>query len=295
MDLSKRIIYNEFTAAGLTTTTSGAPGYGTVVNKIDVSDLDVSQYFDKRAVQDGIDAADVYLGARRINIDASIFGSTRGHAFDQLYAFTEAFHPVIAYNADTANIGFLQLEYYRPTADISTWPTSTYPDGIPLFFYARPLAPPRFIIDRQETGGTAGKSFSIRVAATLVARDPRAYRSAAIVASISTDATTATYRGNFPTWPIITFAMSAAGSSAQLFTVGGGSVKLNLSTTTTGTYRITFADRTIEDANNALATSLFDTTYAQSFRQLQSGSTYYANELTGMSSCTITYREAFTI
>lgn len=293
MDLSADIVYNAFTIAGTSGSAGGVPWRGAVLNAVNVTDVDVDAYYDKRAIQDGIDAADIYLGARRIAIDASVMGSTRGDAFDQLGDLAYAFDPIIAYNADTANIGFLPFQFYQPTADISTWPTSAYPSGIPLQYYARPMQPLRYEIVRDKTGGVASLGLALRATSVLVCRDPRKYLQTQVSSSITTATQTATYRGNYQSWPVITFSMSAAGSSATIFTIGGGTVQINLSTTTTGTFTLDYATRTIKNASDVLITSLFSSSVVQDYRQVKTGSTFAVSATTGFSSCTIAYREAF--
>ena len=293
MDLTKSIVYNGLTIASTSGTTGGTPWGGVAINAIDYTDADIDQYLDKRAIQDGIDAADVYYGARRIAIDASVFGTTRGDTFDRLEDFAYAFDPVIAYNADTANIGFLPFQFYQPTADISTWSTSAFPSGIPLQFYARPMTPAKWSVSRDNSGGVAGLGLSIRVSSVLLARDPRKYLQTSIQSDITTATQTATYRGNYQSWPVITFSMSAAGNSATIIAIAGGSVQINLATTTSGTYTLDYATRTIKNSSDVLVTGLFATSVTQDYRQVKSGSTFSVSHTTGFSSLTLTYREAF--
>ncbi|MCC6311354.1 MAG: hypothetical protein IT345_10610 [Trueperaceae bacterium] len=293
MDLTGDIEYNALTAAGITGSAGGAPYTGYVIDAIDLSEIETSQYLDKRAVQDGMDAADIYLNGRVLSIDGGVFGTSRGAMFDNLVEWNRAFNPIIAYNADTAALGFLPLKYYRPTADVSTWPTSTYPNGVPLQIYARPLKPPTWSIRRADTGGVDNNGLALRVRSNLFAKDPRQYLQSQVSVNISTATATATYRGDFPTHPIITVAISAAGNSATIFTVAGGAVQIDLSGTTSGTYTINYLDKTIKDSNDALFNNLFATSVAQDFRQIQSGSTFYVSHTTGMSSVSIAYREAW--
>ena len=293
MDINGSIGYNGLTASAPAGAAGGAPYTGYVVNEVDFSGIDVVQYLDKRAIQEGVDAADIYLGGRHGRVIMGVYGSSEGHSFDQLSAALAAFDPILAYNADSAAIGFLPLTYLRPTADISTWPTSTYPGGIPLQMYVRPMRPPRYVIVREQTGGIVTLGFSIRLDIDMLAKDPRQYLQSQQAVSISTSTATATYRGNFPTWPIVQFTMSAAGDSAMVFAVAGGLLTINLSTITSGTYTINYSDRDIKDADGALANSLFVTSATQDFRQVKVGSTYYASAATGISAMTLTYREAF--
>ena len=152
MDLSSGLVsYNGW--ANSLTTRAGAPSDGWQILRANVSPIGVTQYLDKKALQDGMDANDVYENARQINLIVGVYGSTKGSFWDNLQTLLSAFNPTIAYNADTANVGFIALDFFQPTADISTWPTSTYPHGIPLRFYGRPAALPRYAIERKATSG----------------------------------------------------------------------------------------------------------------------------------------------
>lgn len=298
MDLTGTIAYNGTTATTPTPVAGDSVLDGYLCESANISEIDVSQYLDKRSVKDGLDAADVYLGGRRVRLIYSVLGSTKGRAWDNLTALEAAFSPVLAYNADSANLGFLALDYYRPTANISTWPTSAYPHGIPMRLYARPLAPPRWDVSRITTGGASAKGAGFRVELNLICRDPRQYLQSLTQVTMTSNTATATYRGNYPTLPIITFLVTAAGSTATTrLGIGSQYVPLILSNASTAgsPYTIDFSTGQITDANGALANSLFATSDTISFPPVQSGSTYWVSgSFTGLGTRTLKYREAFT-
>lgn len=298
MDLSGTITYNGLTATTPAAVAGGGARDGYLVESADITAIDVSQYLDKRAVKDGLDAADVYLGGRHAHLIVSVMGSSKGRMWDNLEALEAAFSPVLAYNADTAALGFLALDYFRPTANISTWPTSAYPSGIPMRLYARPFQPPRWRIGKIDSHARTGKGASLRVEIDLICRDPRQYLQTQAQVSMTTATQTATYRGNYPTFPIITFSLSAAGSTATTrFGIGSVYVPLILSgaSTSSGPYSIDFEKGEITDAAGASVAGLFATSDTISFPQIQSGSTYWlGGSTTGLSAPTLNYREAFT-
>lgn len=293
VDLTQAVAYNGYTFPGITASPTG-PSSGAAIERIDASWVETVGYDDKRALQDGKDAADTFLGERRVVINAGIYGSTRGATFDSLADVAAAFHPVTAYAADETNLGFLALDFYRPTGEISTWPTSTFPYGIPLRLYCRPIQPVTYRFVRDETGGVDGKGMAIKADINLWAKDPRFYLQTSQSIAITASTQTVTYRGDYRSFPVVSFTMSAAGSSVAQIVVAGGTVKIDLSGTTTGSYQIEYANRRIiKTSDGSLYNSIFDTSFAQDFREVKTGSTFWISSLTGISSITLDYREAF--
>jgi hypothetical protein len=295
MDISGTITYNGWTATTPVAVAGGGPRDGVIIERADISPVEVAQYLDKRAASDGLDVADVYLGGRRMTISAAVLGSTTGRLWDNLDDLLAAFNPVLAYNADSARFGFVALDYYRPTADISTWPTSTYPSGIPLRLYARPLQPPRWDVRRIQATGRSSLGAAIRVQIELLAKDPRQYLQTQQSLSMSTSTATATYRGNYPSFPIITFALTASGSTAATkFNIGSEYVPIIMSNYTTGTYTIDFETRRVNDSAGSADLSGLDTSDTISFPEIQSGSTYFiSGATTGLGAVTLAYTEAW--
>lgn len=291
MDLSKPISYNGITASGSLTPSPGIPQSGYQFEEIDVSTEEVAAYLDKRALADGVDASDVYLGRRTAKAILSVYGSTKGDLWDKTQNALAAFSPTLAYNADSANLGFLAFDFYQPTGDIVTWPTSTYPNGIPLRFYLRPESTPGYTSQRDTQGGAAARGGSKQLRLVLVARDPRKYLQTTTTVSLSTSTQTATYRGDYPTFPIITLTTTAAGSSSFTLTIGGSAIVYDLSGASAGTYTIDYGKKSIVDGSGARADSLFSA--VTQFRVIQSGTTYRMSNTTGVSACSMTYREAF--
>lgn len=294
MDLSAPITYNGWTATGASGAAAGAPLSGYVVEQLTPGPIDASGYLDQRALADGIDAFDVFLGARQFTLVAAVYGSTKGDGWDKLDAMLKAFNPTIAYTADTSQRGFLPLTFYRPTADISTWPETTYPYGIPLQASVRALTPLRYDVMRKGSTGVSAKGIAFQVAGTLVARNPRLQLQSQTTHTITTSTTTVAHRGSFPTWPVVQFSMTSAGSSAAAIALDGFTVKLDLSTTTTGDFTISYEDRVITDGNGAAANRLYDSSFDQMFQEVQPGGSLLRGfNLTGMSSPRLVYRESW--
>lgn len=289
MDFTAPISYNGLTASGLTLASGGSPSVGIVFDRVDISPIDTEAYLDRRAVSDGADATDVYVGVRQVNINAAIYGSTIAHGYDQLQSVLRTFHPRIAFNADTANLGFLAFDFRQPTISTGVW-TAGY---IPLRLYLRPARPVSYVLDRQPTGGVPSKGVAFRAGILLVARDPRKYAQTASAVSVTTTAQTATNRGDYPTFPIFTWTMTAAGSSIHQIVVAGMAVKINLSAQSSGSFSFDYATRRLTKAGASMA-SLLDGA-VDGFPEIEPGTvtTYETDNATGTSAYTMTYRDAF--
>jgi len=289
VDLSAPIIYNGHTTAGSTLTAGGVPASGTIVERINVSEVDVAAYLERRALSDGMNASDVFLGGRRVVIDAAVFGTSIANGWDQLQAFQRAYHPRIAYNADTTNLGFLAFKFRQPTTS-----TGIYAGGyIPLQLYLRPISPVQHVVDRQATAGTGGKGISFRVRATLIARDPRKYVQTATTLAITTSAQTVITRGDYPTFGIVSWTQTAVGSSTFNIVLNSASISINLASQSSGSWSLDFGKRTLKKGTTNMMSVL--NTESPVWAELSPGSvdTIYSSTQTGISSLTLTHYDAY--
>lgn len=286
MNFTGEISYNGWTAARATAA-GGRPSSGWVVKSVRPSNVQTEAYLEKRALQDGLDADDVYLGARRFSSIITTYGSTPGDFWDNAQTLLAAFHPVLAFDADTAAKGFLPFDFSQPTGDISTWPTSTYPDGIPLRYYLRPLAPPTYDLERTKMVGDA---LSLDFNIEMIARDPRKYLQTTVSVSMPTATTFLTgYRGDYPTWPVVTFALSATGHSAYTLRLNQQSIIIDLSGHTSGTFVLDTSTRRLTRNDEAADDLITSGAYAP----LEHNAAYRHIDPTGISSATMEYREAW--
>lgn len=293
MDLGGTVTFNGLSLNTVTRTAGGAPTSGYLIERFTPEPPPPTSYLEKRALADGLDAGDVFLGGRNFTLIQQVFGTTPGDFWDKAQDLFHAFSPTIAYSTDSAERGFLAMDFYQPTADISTWPTSAYPDGIPLRYYVRPLAGPTYAIERDRDGGVSGQGRSKSFSIPLIARDPRKYLQSATVSQEFTTANQlAAHRGDYPTFPVITFTLTATGHSNFALTIAGIQVNLDLSVGSSGTFTFDYGKRTLVDAFGASKTSRIQA--SGGYEQIQPGGTNYryANP-TGIATCTMTYREAF--
>jgi hypothetical protein len=291
MRFDRPISYNGWTAS-LTRPAGGGPASGYLFDSVQPSKVDAVGYLDKRAIQDGLDANDIYLGGREFAAIVFAYGSTWGDFWDKTQDLLAAFSPTLALAADTANAGFLAFDFIQPTADIATWPTSTYPYGIPMRYYLRPSSPPLFVLKRDEVGGDETQGLAHRFDLNLLARDPRKYLQSETSYTITTSTQTGTYRGDYPSKPIVTFSVTATGHSAFTLTVNGVANVLNLSSVSSGSFTLDYSKKTLIDGTGASRASLFSSiggwpdagTAAPTFRMTNS---------TGISAPIFKYREAW--
>lgn len=223
-DLSLPITYNSLSINTVARTAGGAPMSGYLVDEFDYSRIDVSQKLDKKAIADGLDAQDLYLGGRHISMIVSVYGSTKGDFWDKAQDLLTAFSPTLAYSALSQALGFLPLDFYQPTADIVTWPLSAYPNGLPLRFYARPFATPAYVARRDEQGGLSGKGISKQFRISLLARDPRKVAQAI---SSTSSTSTLTMKGDYPAIGYVSITASTA-TGTWVGTLNGSSWTVNV-------------------------------------------------------------------
>lgn len=140
---------------------------GCQVDSFDASDVDVTQYTEKRAQQDGIDASNVFFGQRRIRIAGTLYGTTRALFFDKLNDFRVAFNPTLAYRESPADKGYRPMYWSVPTNRTSEFPANE----IDQMVMALPHRV-QYVIDRDQTGGKDTDPLGMRWQVLMVCKDP---------------------------------------------------------------------------------------------------------------------------
>lgn len=174
MDLSRDILFNGFllndedVRANVTAgDTVGSGISGCVIDSCDPSDVDVIQFMEKRSLQDGMDAGDVYLGARRMRMAGTLYGETRAILFDMLADLRAALSPTLSFRVEPADKGFQPLYFSVPTNRVDDYPAG----AIDLRVLAQPRGF-RQLFDRDQQGGTDSNALAIPWQATFIMRDP---------------------------------------------------------------------------------------------------------------------------
>jgi hypothetical protein len=152
---------------------------GCLIEEFDYGRSQGMGYTEKRSQDDGLDASDVFMGARYISLTGTVFGETPGDLFDRLQTVRTALTPTIAYDVGQPDYGYIPLQFSLPTED------AAFGLAKELEFRARPVGQPQFSI-RRDMGAFAGggmngpsnageKGGAINWRATLECKDPRMY------------------------------------------------------------------------------------------------------------------------
>lgn len=223
---------------------------GCLIEEFDYGRSQGMGYTEKRSQDDGLDASDVYMGARYISLTGTVFGNTIGDLFDRLQSIRTALTPTIAYDVDQPDYGYIPLTFSLPTND-TAFPTGT-PDVFvkPLEFRCRPVGQPQFSIRRDmgafagggmQPGSNAGeKGGAVNWRATLECKDPRMYVRPDVWLPFTGNVTGAPIinRGDYPA-PLdvlLGVTSSAAGSKVEI-DVGGSNMVIALGALTNAVVR----------------------------------------------------------
>jgi hypothetical protein len=230
---------------------------GSVVDSWDLSDMDVVQFQEKRALQDGMDVGDVYIGGRRLKMAGTLYGSTRGVFYDLLDDFLAATNPVLAQREVPLDKGYLPLYFAKPTNRLD------YEDEegmIELFVNALPRMR-QYIIQRDQQGGSDNQGLAIPWQATFLMRDPAVYGVDLQDVDLTGGGTTAgdfENRGNY----IARLNMLAVvGSAAGSITLTAGGVTITISipaSTGNRTIRYKGFDKVLTFEENSIETIRMD-------------------------------------
>lgn len=184
MDLTRTVSYRGFILNDPTVparVSAGVPITGCVLDAFDLNDVDVVQYQEKRAQRDGVDAGDVWHGARRIRMAGTLYGASRADLFDRYWDLRRALNSVLAQREEPADKGFRPLYFSTPTARLDY---AEQGGLIELMVRAAPRALTSNMT-RSSSGGEDRDPLAITWQAILVCRDP------SILAAMPTEAATA--------------------------------------------------------------------------------------------------------
>jgi len=147
---------------------------GCLLEELDVGRSQARGYTEPRAQDDGLDASDVYMGPRYVNLTGVVYGENVGDLHDRLQGVRTALTPTVSYDFDKPDYGYIPLEFVIPTED-----RVQFPDGTrPMELRARPVGQPQFTIRRdagEAPGASNSKGGGIMWRATLECKDPRFY------------------------------------------------------------------------------------------------------------------------
>lgn len=190
MDTTRDILYRAFLLNDASIRDNIDPGTGigkgitgSIVDSWDFSDVDVVQFTEKKSLQDGMDAGDVFFGARRLRLAGTLYGKTRALLTDQYWELRRVLNPVLAQRESPADKGYLPLYFSVPTNRTVDYVTG----AIDL----RVLALPRtsqVIWQRDQQGGSDADALAIPWQATFLMKDPTIYSDVPVDVTFGTSA-----------------------------------------------------------------------------------------------------------
>jgi hypothetical protein len=214
-------------AASEVTTSSPLSGYK--VLSATFGDVTLTGYVDKRALHDGVDAGDTYLGTKTLSIVCGVFGSSIADFHDRIQALLDSSRPIPReYQTDE---GFRNLAFSQATIDTTNF-TSGY---IPMQMKVRPAAIPAVQLTSAQSVGVSSKGFAANVQLTFVARKPYKFRQTERSITITSSSATTSFPNLgsaivYPSFEIV-FSTSSTYSSATItsvtFTFDSVALKLN--------------------------------------------------------------------
>lgn len=140
---------------------------GCVVDSADFSDVDIVQFRSKKSLQDGMDAGDVFLGARRLRMAGTLYGSTRALLYDAYWDLRRVLNPVLAQRESPADKGYLPLYFSMPTNRTVDYVTG----AIDMRVLAMPFSH-QMVWQRDQQGGDDSNALAIPWQATFLLKDP---------------------------------------------------------------------------------------------------------------------------
>jgi len=212
---------------------------GCLIEEFDYGRSQGMGYTEKRSQDDGLDASDVFMGARYISLTGTVFGDSPGDLFDRLQSVRTALTPTIAYDVAQPDYGYIPLTFSLPTND-PAFDAGSGPVKM-LEFRARPVGQPQFSIRRDmgafagggmQGGSNAGeKGGAVTWRATLECKDPRMYVRPEIWVPFTAGGAglDITNRGDYPAPLDVLLGVTSSGAGGKFqIDVGGSSLIIAL-------------------------------------------------------------------
>jgi hypothetical protein len=225
MDITSDVTYRGLLLTGAAGGAGGNnPVEGIRLTRARYGDVTVHGYTEKKSLDDGMDASDVFLGQRQVVLSGEVYAKSKAGLFDLLDILRLKFTPTDAYNEAPRDRGFLPLYFSQPTSLLDDWPLGV----IPRELRCRPTAQPEHDIQFAALGGATAKSdpeggYVVPFVLRLEAKDPRFYGVEDIIsyfdASAGVVGVEIINRGNYPA--PVNFVLGYSGTGAKTFTLVG--------------------------------------------------------------------------
>lgn len=177
MDLNRDVTYRGFTLndSSILAASNLHPGRskglaGCVIDTVQISDVDVQQWMEKRSQADGFDSGPPFLGVRRIRMAGTLYDVSRPLLFDRLRDLRAALSPVLASREEPLDHGFRPLGFVWATDDTTNFPTGM----IDVYVNAMPRAEDN-MFTRDASGGDDDDPLAIPWQATFICANPGIY------------------------------------------------------------------------------------------------------------------------
>lgn len=168
MDLTRAIRYRGFDLNKIMYDAVSRDMVGCEVRSVEYGSVVGVGYEEKRAMGDGTDVADLYLGKRIVTMTGNVYGRTRAEAFEKFNDLADVMTPTDAYEDSPVNRGYVSMDFYMPTTD-----TTYFPSGlIHAVMLVRPMSSLSARFDSDVHGGDDDKALAIPWTARLDARVP---------------------------------------------------------------------------------------------------------------------------
>ena len=138
VDLTRAIAFRGF-ALNTVTHVNGALR-GCQIDSADISNIDVRQFMEPKALSDGYYMGPVYLGARHVVLTGTVYDTTRAKAFDRLQSLENALYPTAHYIASPSTFGFAPLTFYEVTTGTPLRTLNVRSNGVRVIYYREMFA-----------------------------------------------------------------------------------------------------------------------------------------------------------
>lgn len=227
MDLDRPVTYRGYELNTVAKLAGSGQRRGCLLEEADFSAVQAVGYTEKRAQGDGLDASDVYLGSRIVQLRGTVYGETRADTFDRLQDLRAALSPTGAYADEPTLKGYVPLEFDVPTQQVGD-----FPDGWKLMMLlARPRGLPAWNVRRDTgSGGEHLKGGAIAWNATLECKDPRVYLRTPVWEFFNegNESGTLINKGDYPAPVDILLDVTGAGAGTFRLEMGGSILNITI-------------------------------------------------------------------
>lgn len=234
MDLTEDVTYrgfllNDKDIADTVTSSreSGSGIRGCVIDSVDWGEVDVIQFREPKAQEEGVDTGEPALGARRVVLTGTLYAPSRDLLFDDLQSLRAALAPRLAWLDEPSDMGFQPLYFSRPTARADDYPALV----IPLRVLAMPYSL-KYVLSRRQHGGVDTDALAIPWVGSFLMRDPRIFAVDPTDNEFTgSESGNVVNRGDYPATLNILFEVDALSGSLS-FSIGGATFTITVPTST---------------------------------------------------------------